>query len=368
MNDSGDSSFEVFSDNLRLFNSIYDDISDAKKYIYIETYKFGKDSIGIKFRDILTKKQQQGIEVKLLIDGWGSSVTESFFPDLIKAGGDVKFFQKLEFGLRFFNKNHKRDHRKILIIDDVISYIGSANFTDYSINWRELNLRLSGGIAFPLKKIFLENFDIANKPFVKNIPFEKYKKLLSKYREIIRYKDFEIICDIPSTVIQPTKKKYNDLIKDAKKQIIIETPYFLPSRSLRRSLINAAENGVDVTVIIPKHSDVTAIDLLRNKYVGDLFKNNIKIMLYVPRNLHAKLMMVDNRIFSISSANFDYRSFRFQYEIALIGNNPLIIEKLDEHIAETISESEEFDYNKWLARPLIEKFFERLLIPFRHLF
>ena len=91
-------------------------------------------------------------------------------------------------------------------------------------------------------------------------------------------------------------------------------------------------------------------------------------MLYVPRNLHAKLMMVDNRIFSISSANFDYRSFRFQYEIALIGNNPLIIEKLDEHIAETISESEEFDYNKWLARPLIEKFFERLLIPFRHLF
>ena len=368
MNGVSNSYFELFNDNLRLYNAIYDELENAKKYIYIETYKYGKDSFGIKFRDILTKKKLQGVEVKLLIDGWGASVSESFFPDLIKAGGEVRFFQKLEFGLRFFNKNHKRDHRKIVIIDDKISFIGSANFTDYSINWRELNLKIQGEIAFHFKKIFLENFEIANKNFLKRLPPEKRTKMFSRFRQIVRYKDFEIICDVPSTVIQPLKKRYVELIKNAQKQIVIETPYFLPSRSLRRSLMNAAERGVDVKVIIPKHSDMTAVDLLRNRYIGYLNKNGVKILLYTPRNLHSKMMLVDDAIFSISSANFDYRSFRFQYEISLIGKDANIIQKLNEHIAGTISECEDFDYEKWLARPLIERFAERLLIPFIHWF
>jgi len=368
MNGIVDSYFELFSDNLRLYNAIYDEIENAKEYVYIETYKFGKDSFGIKFRDILTKKRLQGVEVKLLIDGWGASVSESFFPDLIKAGGEVRFFQKLELGLRFFNKNHKRDHRKMVIIDDKISFIGSANFTDYSINWRELNLKILGEIALRLKKIFLDNYEIANKNFLKRLPPDKLTKMFSKFRQIVRYKDFEIICDVPSKVIQPLKKRYVELIRDARTQIIIETPYFLPSRSLRRALMNAAERGVDVKVIIPKHSDMTAVDLLRNRYVGYLSKNGVTIYLYIPRNLHAKMMLIDDQVFSISSANFDYRSFRFQYEISLIGRDVNIIKRLNEHISGTISECENFDYEKWLARPLIERFAERLLMPFIHLF
>jgi cardiolipin synthase len=149
--------------------------------------------------------------------------------------------------------------------------------------------------------------------------------------------------------------------------VTIETPYFLPGFLLRKALMDAAKRGIDVTVIMPKHSDVRMIDILRNRYLGMLSKNNVKMMFFIPHNLHAKLMVIDNSIFSITSANFDYRSFRYQYEIALIGKEPEVLRQLYEHLHETLNNSEAFDYKKWTDRPLIEKIFEAILIPFRHL-
>jgi len=148
---------------------------------------------------------------------------------------------------------------------------------------------------------------------------------------------------------------------------VIETPYFLPGFMLRKALMDAAKRGVDVKVIMPKNSDVRMIDILRNKYFGLLYKNKVNLLFYVPHNLHAKLLLIDNRIFSITSANFDYRSFLYQYEIALIGKDISILSQLQDHIQETLNNSVEFNYETWLKRPLIEKIFERILVPFRHL-
>lgn len=99
-----------------------------------------------------------------------------------------------------------------------------------------------------------------------------------------------------------------------------------------------------------------------------LYKSNINLLFYGPYNLHAKLLLVDDNIFSISSANFDYRSFRYQYEIALIGKEPEVLSQLQDHIRETIRNSEPFDHEQWEKRAMIEKIFEWFLLPFRHLF
>ena len=131
--------------------------------------------------------------------------------------------------------------------------------------------------------------------------------------------------------------------------------------------MDAGKRGVDVKVIMPKNSDVRMIDVLRNKYLGMLHKNNVNLLFFVPHNLHAKLLFIDNKIFSVSSANFDYRSFRYQYEIALIGSEPDVVRQLQEHINETLVDSEVFDYERWLRRPLIQKILEWTLLPFRHL-
>lgn len=346
-----------FEDPLRLYNQMLDDIESAKKYIYIETYRFRNDAIGMRFRDALVKKAKEGVKIKLLLDSWGTSLPDSFFDELIQHGGEVRFFKKLKLFFDWFTKNHRRNHRKITLIDDEISYLGSANIAAHSVHWRELVIRMKGSMALTLKKCFQDSYEL----------FKKYsfKKLAQK--KIIHYQGFEIIQDIPSVYRQKIKRRYEQLILSAKKEVVIETPYFLPGFKLRKAMMETAMKGVDVVVIMPYNSDVRLVDVLRGKYLGMLHENKVKLLFYKPTNLHAKCLMVDKEIFVIGTANFDYRSFRYQYEIALLGDDKNITQSMINHIEESLKDCIPFDYEKWQRRPLIQKLFEHLLLPIRHL-
>lgn len=349
--------YTFFDDPMKFYNAMLSDIESAKHYIYLETYRFNNDSIGIKFRDALTRKSKEGVKIKLLMDSWGTSLPSSFFEELRNNGGEARYFLKVKFFWDFFTKNHRRNHRKLLIIDDVITYIGSANLTDYSLNWRESILRVKSGLAQSFKIVFEEHYELYNKyVFDKRIRIRK-----------ITHEGFDIIRDIPSLTKQRIRASFIQLIKLARHNIVIETPYFLPSFYVRKALMDAARKGVEVKVIMPRHSDVGLIDLLRNRYLGPLHKNGVKQLFYTPHNLHAKMLTVDNEVFAIGSPNFDYRSFRFQHEIVLIGMEPDVSKQLEIHIKETIESSIEFDYNIWKKRSAMQKFFEWILLPFRHL-
>jgi cardiolipin synthase A/B len=352
--------FQVIDDPLKFYNLMLNDIMRAKSYVYLETYKFANDHIGIKFRDALTRKAREGLDVRIMIDSWGRGpISDSFFEELTKHGGEVKFFEKIKLSTDIFTRGHRRDHRKIVVIDNEVSYIGSMNITGYNLNWRELALRTRGSeMAQMFRKVFLQNFKAVNPYIITN-------KLT--YTKTVKYAEWELIRDVPSIPLQRLKKKYIQMIKGARKEVVIETPYFLPGFLLRKALMDAGKRGVSVRVIMPQHSDVRMIDILRNRYLGLLYKNNVNLLFFTPNNLHAKLMVIDDRIFSISSANFDYRSFRYLYEIALIGTEPEVLRQLRDHINETLRNSEDFNYEMWLKRPLIEKIFEAIIVPFRHL-
>nr|NQU94063.1 phosphatidylserine/phosphatidylglycerophosphate/cardiolipin synthase family protein [Bacteroidota bacterium] len=350
--------FLLFDDPIKYYNAMLDDILNAGKLIYIETYKFGTHTIGIKFRDALTRKAKEGLEVKVLIDSWGgSSIPDDFFKDLIKFGGEVRYFEKIKINFDLFTRSHRRNHRKVLVIDDQISYMGSSNITEYNLIWRESMLRMTGPITLDFKKVFVQDFKIYNK-------YIRYKRSLT---QTIRYKDSEIIRDVPSVTRQRIKKRYERLIRSAIREIVIESPYFLPGFILRKDLIAAANRGVEVKVIIPKISDVRMVNILHGRYLEMLHNHNIKFLYFIPHNLHAKILLIDNKIFSIGSPNFDYRSFRYMHEIALVGTNPEIIRMVKDHINETMKYCEPFDYETWKRRPAIQKFFEWLLLPLRHL-
>jgi len=351
--------FQLIDDTFRLYTLMLSDIAQAKEYILLETYKFANDHMGERFRDALTKKAKEGVTVRILIDSWGRGpISEDFFREFIRHKGELKFFEKIRINSDLFTRGNRRDHRKILVIDDHISYLGSANITGYNLNWRELALRTEGDLALAMKKVFMENYEAFNPYIISN-------KLT--FTRTIYHGDFEIMRDVPSLPLQRIRKKYTQMIKQAKRSIVIETPYFLPGYNLRKALMDAGKRRVDVKIIMPKNSDVRMIDILRNKYLGLLDRNNVKIFFYGPYNLHAKMLLIDDSLFSISSANFDYRSFRFQYEIALIGSEQSIIDQLQSHVGETLKSSEAFIYEIWEKRSWIEKFFEWLLTPFRHL-
>jgi len=334
------------------------DIEQANKYIYLETYKFGNDEMGLRFREAITRKAKQGVRVRLMVDSWGVSYNESFFSELIGYGGDVRFFRKIKMTFDFFTRNHRRNHRKILIIDDKISYIGSANITGYSLGWRESVLRLTGGIAELFKKSFLESHKNYNKYIFNKFSFKK----------IIHFHEFEIVQDNPSIYRQQIKNKLEKLIRKSKREILIESPYFLPGFRLRKILAMSARRGVRITIILPQRSDVRAVDLLRNKYMGYYFKNKIRIVFYTPNNLHAKTILIDGEIFGLGSPNFDYRSFRYQHEIMLFGNHKGIVGEVMNHIHKTLENCLEFDHVAWMRRPKFEKMLGWMLLPFRHLF
>jgi len=351
-------SYHLFDDPLQYYNEMIEDIAKAQKYIYIETFRVGKDEIGERFRRALTKKAKEGVEVKLLIDYWGAgSIDHDYFKKLIKYNGEVRFFEKIKFNSDIFTRSHRRNHRKLLLIDDEITYIGSSNLTAYNMNWRESVLRMKSDITSTFVKIFKQDFNNFNK-----YSFHKPYKT-----QLVKHGSYEIVRDAPNIARKQINNKFIRLIKNAKSRVTIETPYFLPGFFLRKSLMDAAQRGVSVNVILPKHSDVTLIDILRNKYFGMLYKAGINILFYELNNLHAKMMLVDKKVFAIGSSNFDYRSFRYMYEIMLIGNNKEIASQINNHMKITISDSKKFNYSHWKRRSLINKLFEWLLLPFRHL-
>lgn len=357
MNSQVNSATRLYDEPIHFFPAMLEDIRIARKYICLEVYKFYDDEIGRQFREALTEKAKQGVEVRLLIDSWGSGVSHSFWVELVKFGGEVRFFTKIKFFVDFFTKNHRRNHRKLLIIDDRISWIGSANITGYSLTWRELMLRIEGGVAHSFKRVFNLDFRLYNRYF-----FEK-----NSYIRLIRHDDFEIIRDVPSITKKRINKRYIQLIKKAEKEVVIETPYFLPGYFLRKAMIDASNRGVKITVVIPRHSDVMLIDILRNKYLGPLHQAGIQFLYYLKTNLHAKAILIDDEVYALGSPNFDYRSFRYMHEIVVVGRQAEIIRPLREHINESIRYCEPFSYEKWMSRPKFQLLMEWLLLPFRHL-
>jgi len=350
--------YHLFSDPLQYYSEMIIDIENAKKYIYLETFRIGNDEIGERFRRVLTKKAKEGIQIKILIDYWGAgSIDHDYFKKLIKFNGEVRFFEKIKFNTDIFTRGHRRNHRKLLLIDDEITYIGSSNITAYNMNWRESVLRMKTNITSEFVKIFLQDFN----------NFNKYTFHITSKARMVKYGNFEIIRDVPTIARKQINNKFIKLIKSAKSRVTIETPYFLPGFFLRKALMDAAHRGVSINVILPRHSDVSLIDILRNKYFGALYKSGVNILFYELNNLHAKMMLIDKKVFAIGSSNFDYRSFRYMYEIMLIGTNKDIAKQVNSHVKSTISDSVKFDYDHWKNRSLINKLFEWVLLPFRHL-
>ncbi len=346
----------VFSDPLKFYTELLVDLENATKTICFETFKFVDDAVGTRFRDVLAKKSRQGIKIRLMIDSWGALFSSDFFDELVKNGAEVRLFMKLKYNIDAFTKHHRRNHRKVIVIDDHIAYLGSANINQYSLNWRELIVKFEGKIAHVFKKSFNDSWKI----------YKKNTFNIRRHTSALNCGELKIIRDVPSLTRQRVKKKFEELIKHARKQIIIETPYFLPGYYLRKLLMEAGNRGLDVKVITPKQSDVGLVDALRSKYLGILYKNNVKLLFYKPYNLHAKLMLIDNEIFCFGTSNFDYRSFRYMYELMLTGKNDNLTQDLVVHINETLENCEEFNYEQWKRRPVMHKLFENLLIPFRH--
>ncbi|OIJ20765.1 cardiolipin synthase [Anaerobacillus alkalidiazotrophicus] len=308
---------EILNDGKDKFNTLFDDIRNAKEEINIEYYIIRRDSLGKKLRDELTKKAKDGIKVRVLYDGIGSrKISSSFYKDLIANGGEVGEFFPSIFKLINFRINN-RNHRKLCIIDGKIAYIGGFNVGDEYLGlhkkfgyWRDTHLRIKGDAVQHIQGRFILDWNQATKQQTGNIKKFSFSTETYKADSIV-----QIISGGPSSKTQHLKNMYIKLISSAKKEVWIQTPYFVPDSSFMDACKMALLSGVDVRIMIPNKPDHPFVYWATWSYVGELLAYGAKILLYENGFLHAKTMVVDQEVATVGTTNIDNRSFELNFEI-----------------------------------------------------
>lgn len=314
---SEDNNVYIYTDGVEKFEALMNDIRKAKNHIHIQYYIFRNDELGKKLIKLLTEKALAGVEVCLLYDDMGSrTLRRRHFEKLILAGGVVETFFPSR--IPFFNlRLNYRNHRKIVIIDGQIGYVGGFNVGDEYLGkdpsfgyWRDTHLRVQGSAVHALQTRFILDWNQASKrhDFM-------YDERLFPVPDHTGDTAMQIVTSGPDSEWEQIKSGYFKLITTAKKSIYIQTPYFIPDASILDALRIAALSGIDVKIMIPNKPDHPFVYWATYSYAGELLKAGAKIYIYNDGFIHAKTIVVDEKLSSVGTANIDVRSFRLNFEV-----------------------------------------------------
>ncbi|MCB1775824.1 MAG: cardiolipin synthase [Candidatus Competibacteraceae bacterium] len=306
------------------YEAIETAIMAAQHHIHLEYYIWQPDLIGVRLRDALIEKARHGVQVRLLLDAIGSDrINHRFLKPLQNAGVQIAWFNPI--GLRRFRLKYVnfRTHRKIVVCDGQVGFTGSINISDEhsqinrsQINcsnqaWRDTHLRIEGKPVHRLQFIFLEDWYFATD----QAPFEN--EFFPRFAETADHW-LQIVESGPDNNHHAIAKLYFATITSAQRQLLLATPYFVPNEALTTALITAALRGVDVHVLTPKQGDSRLATAAARSYYDELVSAGVIIHEYGPPMLHAKLMVVDERIAVVGSANFDNRSLMLNFEVIAV--------------------------------------------------
>ncbi|WP_298650973.1 cardiolipin synthase [uncultured Proteiniphilum sp.] len=348
----GGNDVKLFTCGEDKFENLFADIEKAEKHIHIEYYVLLDDELGLKFQQALIRKAKEGLEIRIIYDSFGSrKAKRKFFEDFRKAGIETEPFLKLSLSALTSRLNY-RTHRKIVVIDGRIGYVGGMNVADRYLKgfdwgcWRDTHARIEGKGVQGLQSVFLIDWYFVSQTLITS---RDYFPVLENYGEC----PMQIVNSGPLSVYNEISYGIMQAIYDARKSIFIQTPYFLPPDAMIDALQAAATRGVDVRVMMSKRSDM-------------MLESGVKVYMYHKGFLHSKMMVFDGSLTLVGSANFDSRSFEQNFEVeAFIYDKKLGMQAgdifvEDQRFSETVSMRE------WSNRPVLKRFIEsfmRLFAP-----
>lgn len=360
-------SVEIFTDGHDKFNALIESIENATDHIHMVYYIINNDNLGNKIIDILSKKAAEGIEVRFLYDGMGGLRLPKHFFDRLKAsGGKVACFFPSLLPLINIRVNY-RNHRKIAVIDGKEAYVGGFNIGDEYLGenkkfgyWRDTHIKIKGSAVDSLQQRFLLDWRYASD---EKITFDKkYFPPKCANGQI----GIQIVSSGPDSEWEQIKNGYVKMIHSAKKNVYIQTPYFIPDESILEALKIASLSGVDVRIMLPSKPDHPFVYWASLSYIGELLKSGVRSYNYTKGFIHSKTIVVDGKISSVGTANMDVRSFRLNFEVNAFIYDSNVSETLEQKFEEDINDCIEItkiDYDK---RSILIKFKEsisRLLSP-----
>ena len=309
----------IYTTGQELFSQMFDEIAAAKKSIHIEFYTIYNDQIGNQLRTLLERKAAEGVEVRVLYDSWGSmGVRQSFYDGLRERGGHATQFLLTHNNLFDFRLNY-RDHRKIVVLDGKIGYVGGFNIGDQYLGrlpkfgpWRDTHLRIVGGGVYGLQRRFIGDWNASVRPAEKLAHYRQYfPEIKVKHGSTA----LQVVSSGPESEQEKIKLGYLRLINAAQDHIWIQTPYLIPDDSVLDALRVAVHSGIDVRIMIPCKPDHPFVYRATEYYAHALANEGVTIYTYQRGFLHAKTMMIDGKMASVGSANLDFRSFKLNFEI-----------------------------------------------------
>lgn len=365
---------DIYAECNGFFDSLLEELKNAKRYINIQFYIFKDDEIGNKIINILLDKAKEGVEIRLLYDEVGSRLfSDKSIQKLKNSGVKIGAFFPSFMKIINFNLNY-RNHRKIVVIDGEIGFIGGNNIGDEYLgkdpkfgNWRDTHLKLTGDCVRDLNIRFILDWRYTTK---EDLDLNKYfnEKTLPTREKSNKNIGIQIVSSGPDiTDLDEIKYGYIKMIQKAKKYVYIQSPYFILDNTLLETLKISCLSGVDVRIMIPSKPDHPFVYWASCSYAGELLKFGAKLYTYdEDAFLHAKTIVIDDAICSIGTANMDIRSFSLNFEVNAFIYSSEVAKKQRLIFANDILNSKEITselYNSRSTSMRIKESISRLLSP-----
>ena len=365
---SSDNEVEIFTDGREKFQALYREMQKAKEYIHIQYYIIRSDELWEPFEALLEQKVREGVEVRLLYDSMGCrKMKRSDWKRIRSKGIQVGEFFPAVLGRLQLRMNY-RNHRKIVIIDGKTAFVGGFNIGREYLGldekfgyWRDTHLRICGSAVLSLHIRFILDWNYTTKQnlFIQDRYFHAQKEKPGD-------EAVQIISSGPDSKWQNIRNVYLKMISKARKNIYIQTPYFIPDEAVLDAIRIAAMSGVDVRVMIPCKPDHPFVYWATYSYIGDLLDAGAKCYTYDNGFLHAKGMVVDGLVSCYGTANMDIRSFRLNFEVNAVIYSSRTARKMEQIFMEDLKKSTRVTRYLYGRRSYLVRFkeqFSRLLSP-----
>jgi cardiolipin synthase len=334
------------------FPALFEALENARQHIHLEYFIFDDDEIGNKVKDILIRKAKEGVAVRLIFDDFGShKLWRNIVDELEQNGVQVFPFYRI-WSMLLANRLNYRDHRKIVVIDGKIGFIGGINISSRYLNnhhspkklyWRDTHIKIEGTAVFTLQYHFLGNWNFCSGDnlglhrefFPEHVPSENGSDMV------------QIVASGPDYPRPSVMLTYFTAIMLAKNCVYITSPYFIPNESILNAIKKAALSGRDVRLLLPGISDTKLVNAASRFYFLDLLYSGVKIYLYQKGFVHAKTMVVDNGLAIVGTTNMDLRSFELNFEIDAVVYSERINTEMKESFLRDLESSEQVTLEEW---------------------
>lgn len=356
---------KLLIDGEETFDAIFQGISSAKKYILVQYYILREDELGIRLQNALIEKAKEGVTCLVIYDEIGSRLSKKYCKTFEDAGIKIVAFNTRQGKGNRFQVNF-RNHRKIVIADGEVAYVGGLNVGNEYLGlnpltspWRDTHVEVRGPVVQTVQLSFTEDWYWASKESIRELNWTPKQVSGGSVTALS-------LPSGPADEFETAALFFLDMINGAKKRLWIASPYFVPDEQIVSALQNAAIKGVDVRVLIPKNPDNVLVGLSAYSYLPEMEKAGIKVYKYDEGFMHQKVVLVDDNAATVGTANFDNRSFRLNFEITMVLCEKNFVKQVEEMLIEDFSKSTQVGAARYTDAHFLFRLavnFSRLLAP-----